>query len=52
MANNFIREEGKWPNLKCQRSVQTVLTEAEKGKERADLVVLVELEDAAGFCTK
>jgi hypothetical protein len=49
VANNFILEEGKWPNRKCQGSVQTVLIEAEKG---ANLVVSVELEDVVGFCTK
>lgn len=50
VANNFILEEGKWPNQKCQGSVQTVLIEAEK--EGTDLVVSVKLEDVAGFCTK
>jgi hypothetical protein len=35
-ANNFIREEGKWPNLKCQRSVSTFLTEAEKLEKGTD----------------
>jgi len=39
VANNFILEEGKWPNQKCQGSVQTVLIEAEK--EGADLVISV-----------
>jgi hypothetical protein len=51
-ANNFILDEGKWPNLKCQRSAETFLTDAEKEGRKADLVATFELEDVAGSCTK
>ena len=51
-VNNFILEWGKWPNLKCQRSISTFLTKEEKLEKGTDLVVKFELECISESCTK